>query len=101
MKSQDFMLIKCPKCNAEYLPAEIFFPKDFFGNPELIFRNGDNQIVNYTGTGMNLTETYKCNYCDVVFKVSSRINFNTSIQSDYDESYSTSLRKNNLFLQED
>ena len=101
MKSQDMFIIKCPKCNAEYLPAEIYFPKDFFGNPEQIIRDSQNQILNYTGTGMNFLETYRCNYCDVIFKVTAKINFNTAIQTDYDTTYSTSLKKNTLFLPED
>ena len=26
-------LIICPHCGTEYLPAEIYYPKHFFGNP--------------------------------------------------------------------
>ena len=33
--NKDFqeILIKCPHCNAEYLPAEIYYPDEFLGRP--------------------------------------------------------------------
>ena len=93
--------IKCPNCNAEYHPAEIFFPRDFFGEPGQIIRDQNNQIVTITGTDMNLNETYRCDFCNTTFKTISKISFNTTEQINYDKPYSSTIRKNCLFLQED
>ena len=39
--NKKFSVITCPFCGKEYLPAEIFIPKVFFGNPQIIYRNDE------------------------------------------------------------
>ena len=52
---------------------------------------------------MSLKEKYICDYCNKTFKVSAKIQFNTTINpaTDFDEDYSTPLKKKGLFLTED
>ena len=49
MKTRKFEIIECPKCGYEYLPAEIFVPKYYFGTPENIERDEHGKIINYEG----------------------------------------------------
>ena len=55
--------IKCPDCGAEYLPAEIFYPDEFFGKPNSIEKDVYGKLLFFNGNDMNLTETYRCDYC--------------------------------------
>lgn len=99
MKNQKEKVIKCPVCGCEYLPAEIFLPKPFLGNPKNIDREHlTGKILDYTGNSMNLTETYTCDRCDHTFKVTTSINFNTSELKD--SVYKTKFKKERLFLKE-
>ena len=95
------LYIKCSNCGAEYLPAEIFVPNEFFGKPQNIIRDENNQIISYNGNNMDLTDQYRCDYCGTTFKVSAKINFLTNSIINYEKEYSSSLKKNTLFLQED
>ena len=95
--------IKCPKCRAEYLTAEIFIPKSFVGEPRLIDKDESGIIQNHTGTNMNVIEHYKCDYCNTPFKIGAKIQFVTAIEEkyDFDTDYVSSLKKETLFLRED
>ena len=57
------ILVKCPHCNAEYVPSEIYLPKYFLGIPKYIHRNEENKITGITGSDMDLNETYQCDFC--------------------------------------
>ena len=47
------IVIKCPYCNAEYLPSEIIFPKEFFGTPSEILKDpATHKIISYRGNSM-------------------------------------------------
>lgn len=70
--------IKCPYCGAEYLPAEIYIPKNFFGKPFDIERDYNHKIIDYYGTSVDNKETYTCDYCNKTFKVFAKIDFTTS-----------------------
>ena len=74
-------LIICPKCHREYLPAEIFIPKAFFGNPNDIIRDVYGEILEFSGTGMDLNESYTCDTCNTTFNVTAKINFQISISN--------------------
>ena len=52
---------------------------------------------------MSLKEKYICDYCNKTFKVNGKIQFNAIINKDvdFDEDYSTPLKKKGLFLTED
>ena len=36
INDKKFDVIECPVCKAQYLPAEIYLPKNFIGNPQNI-----------------------------------------------------------------
>ena len=101
-KSKDIR-IKCPFCGAEYLPAEIFIPKCFVGNPESIDKNHYTKCIeSYFGKNMDLVERYKCDNCDTTFKVVARVQFNTIIEEelDFKKPYTTKLKTKKITLDE-
>lgn len=79
MKNRKIKVIKCPKCGREYLPAEIFYPKHFFGKVSDIIKDYSGEIIAFTGDTMNLSETYICDNCNTSFKVSAKINFDVEV----------------------
>ena len=93
MKVRKFEVIKCPKCDYEYLPAEIFVPKNFFGIPFDIERDFSGRILEYSGSSVDLIESYTCDNCNHIFKVNAKIQFNTELDrlENFDEEYSSQL----------
>ena len=102
MKPRKFETIACPSCGYEYLPAEIYIPKAYFGKPFMIERDKDGKIINYEGSSIDLFETYTCDKCNHTFRVISKIGFSTEEDKleNFDEEYSSPLYKNTLFLEE-
>lgn len=97
------LIIKCPNCEYEYLPGEIYLPEQFLGKPKNVERTIEGKIdVNY-GTNMDLEETYTCDKCGKTFKVSANVNFNTKLDifRNFDDDFSTKLYNNRLHLSED
>lgn len=99
MKTKRTELIICPKCHREYLPAEIFIPKAFFGKPTEIIRDVYGQILEFEGTSMDLNETYTCDTCNTTFNISAKINFQVEAtpEGNMDEDYTSKLKKSDLF----
>ncbi len=96
-------VIKCPNCGAEYLPVEMFIPDNFFGRPVHIERNEQNQIIDTVGYSMKTNTKYICDYCDMPFRISTKLQFSTKAETklDFDSEYITDLKKASLFLSED
>ena len=78
-KPRKFELIECPKCGYEYLPAEIFVPKYYFGHPEEITRDENGKIVSYEGTSVDLFEKFICDNCDTEFRIVSKLQLTTEL----------------------
>lgn len=96
-----FEVIKCPHCQAEYLPAEIYLPNSFLGRPYDIDKEGvSGEIRDYFGTTMDLQESYICDKCNQPFRVFATVQFNTK-GIDFNKDYKTKIRKESLFLEED
>lgn len=74
-------LIKCPYCNYQYLPGEIYDPKSFLGQPKNIVRNQEGEILGFEGIKSNLEESYICDNCDKEFIINAKITFSTSSSS--------------------
>ena len=74
--SRKLAVITCPNCGREYLPAEIFVPKSFFGMPDIIRRDSEGKIIDFLGSDMDLSENYCCDGCSKPFKVDAIISFN-------------------------
>lgn len=102
MKARKFETIACPNCGYEYLPAEIYIPKAYFGNPFMIERDQNGKLINYEGSSIDLFETYTCDKCNHIFRIISKIGFSTEEDKleNFDEEYSSPLYKNTLFLEE-
>ena len=102
MRTKKFDVVTCPICGREYLPAEIFVPKYFFGQPENISRNDYGKIENFTGKSMDTSEIYTCDTCSKSFRVQARIQFSCdSLEDTFEEEYTSSLKKEVLFLTEE
>lgn len=69
--------IICPKCGTQYLPGEIYLPKQFLGQPKYVERDFSGKILFADGGDMCLKETYMCDKCDTIFEVVANIQFNT------------------------
>jgi transposase-like protein len=65
-------IIKCPYCNREYFPAEIFMPKSFIGTAFHISE------TLYVGNDMELSESYTCDSCNSSFNVEAEVTFKVS-----------------------
>ena len=102
MKPRKFETIECPHCHYEYLPSEIYLPKLYFGKPLNIQRDTTGKILEYEGSSIDLFETYVCDKCNHTFRVAAKIGFSTEEDKleNFDEDYSTSIQKSNLFLEE-
>ena len=73
-------VVSCPKCGREYLPAEIFIPKHFFGNPDIIQRNLNGSIENFSGTSLDTDERYVCDNCNTTFNVHCELCFTSCVE---------------------
>lgn len=93
------VVITCPHCGREYLPAEIYVPNAFFGHPEDIDRNDSGKVEFYSGPGMDLTETYDCD-CGKSFRVVARVDFKSTPTEDstFEEIYTSTLHSNRISL---
>ncbi len=70
-----YKIIKCPKCNYEYLPGEIFDPKYFLGQPKDIVRNSIGEVLGFEGIEQDLTETFTCSNCGNEFDITAKLTF--------------------------
>lgn len=78
--------IRCPHCNTEYLPAEIYFPDDFLGKPYNIIKDEDGNILGFNGNDMQTVEVFTCDRCGKIFTVDASITFRTTATVDvFDE----------------
>lgn len=100
MKPRKFELIECPHCGRQYLPAEIFVPKYFFGKPKDIVRDVYGKILEYEDTSVDTCETYTCDKCNTTFDIKVRMCFLTDKNTveNMDSEYVSSVKISNLFL---
>lgn len=89
MKVRKFEIIECPQCKYEYLPAEIFIPKYYFGHPTNIERTSDGKLVSYEGSSVDLFEKFTCENCGTDFRVVSKLQLTT--QFAFTEEYISKL----------
>lgn len=77
------VVITCPKCGKEYLPAEIFIPKAFFGRPDIINRDDAGKIISYSGNSLDVSENYCCDKCNTEFEISAKISFDSYLNEEF------------------
>lgn len=92
-------IITCPNCGAEYLPAEIYYPDDFFGRPMNIEKDFRGKIQFYKGKSLTTNESYTCDYCKRKIHVTADVVFNTEIQP-FAPQHVTKFKKPGLFMDE-
>lgn len=92
-------IIRCPVCGQEYLPAELFMPSDFLGEPTEIVKRRDGVIDFYFGERPTFETEYCCDSCSSYFKVKAKVSFEATAEDDFSKEYSTKL-KTNLFKSE-
>ena len=99
MKVRKFEIVECPKCGYQYLPAEIFVPKYYFGVPTEIERDKNGKIISYEGSSIDLFEKYKCDRCNTEFRVVSKLQLTTELgfPGNFNFDYVTKLDKS-LFV---
>lgn len=93
MKQNKPLLIKCPHCGAEYLPAEIYIPTDFLPKCKDVVKDASGKFITCSAGNMNTAEEYTCDYCGHRFTVEAMLTFDTSINElhDYNYDYSSPL----------
>lgn len=64
-------IIRCPYCNREYFPGEIFMPKSFLGSA---LHLSETLCI---GSDMELQETYNCDACNSYFTVEASVTFSS------------------------
>lgn len=81
---QKLIIIQCPNCGTEYLPAEIFLPFNYFNRPFFIKKDENGKIVNQIDGEINLCESYICDTCNKKFEITSSIVFDTKLVDEED-----------------
>jgi hypothetical protein len=86
---QQLIIINCPNCGAEYLPAEVFLPFNYFNKPFFIKKDENGKILNQLDGELNLYETYICDHCNKGFEIRSKIIFDTKVieEEDFSEDF--------------
>ena len=75
--------IRCPHCNAEYIPEEIFYPNSVFNKNIKVIRDEVGKIVLIEGEySFDLNESFECECCGEVFSVLGEAKFSTSLKED-------------------
>jgi hypothetical protein len=94
--------IVCPKCGAEYLPAEVFYPEEILGSPENIIKDKKGKVEFFIGESIDFTEEFTCDICDCKFTVEGSVKFSTkeSDRAKFDEDYETVVFSKRSSLQE-
>lgn len=79
-----YVVIKCPKCGWEYLPAEIYYPDEILGKPSDILRDNNGHIVFFNGESLNLKEEFTCEHCGCTFQVNGKLDATSSVDDSRD-----------------
>lgn len=103
MKDTKTLTIRCPHCEWEYLPGEIYYPKHFLGQPKDIERTVEGNIDVYNGIEQNLEEVFYCEHCGKPFRVHAKVEYNVekAVELDFDSDYKTPLYIDRLNLKEE
>ena len=77
--------ITCPYCGYEYTPSEIYVPDNFLGKSKNIVRSAVGEVLGYEGIEPELDEIYCCDNCQNEFKISAKVTFTTSIETEKED----------------
>lgn len=72
-------VIRCPHCNAEYLPGEIYMPGSLIGQPSEIVKDSFGKIIyeDYMTESKEpcFNEAFICEYCEKPFVVEATVTY--------------------------
>jgi len=77
-------IIRCPKCNWEYLPGEIFIPSQLIGQPKDIERTVDGKIDTYYGIYPDKQEQFCCEHCGCALLIKADIKYSVTHDIEHD-----------------
>lgn len=83
-------IIKCPYCNTEYLPEEIFMGDEFLGN-RLVIKDESGKIKVIDGDEPELMSSYICDCCNKKFIVKASVSYEV-LKDDFDEEYTIKIQ---------
>lgn len=73
--------IKCPHCQASYLPGELYMPGALIGQPDEIVKDCFGKIIYHDYYSANRTpdmiEHYTCDVCGKAFVVEATVTYKT------------------------
>ena len=92
---KDIITLRCPVCNQEYLPSEVFYPEAVFGKQYDITKDNEGTIKFYLGDDPEYDEEFVCDSCMTKLKVHMKMAFDIEIDDnkDFEEEYETKLNK--------
>ena len=92
MDINEKLIIKCPHCGYEYLPNEIFYPKELLGDASNIVRDEKGKIIFHEGNNMNLKEEYVCDWCNKTFTAEIKAEIVTQKPDvDFDDDFASDI----------
>lgn len=95
---KDKYIIKCPYCGAEYTPAEIYIPDDFFVS-DTVLKDEKYKIISADSL-LNTTEEYCCDHCLKNFKISADVSFTTeTVKDDFEDDSVVVINKDRVNLE--
>lgn len=98
---KNLVTFRCPNCNTEYHPGEVFLPNYFLGQPKDMERDIEGNILWVDGIDQDLTETYICDKCNKKINIKANLSFDVKLGQDLTEDYITQKYYDRINLKED
>lgn len=76
-------VIKCPHCQAQYLPGEIYMPGALIGQHDDLVKDGFGKILyeDYAeGCAPEMIEHFTCEYCDKPFVIEATVTYKSMVE---------------------
>ena len=84
-------VIKCPHCQAQYLPGEIYMPGAIIGQPDDLVKDAVGKIIyeDYLeGRAPDMIEHFICDYCDKPFVIEATVTYK-AMEEEPEKDFST------------
>lgn len=91
---KNLVTLRCPVCNQEYMPSEIFFPDVVFGKQYDITRDNEGNIKFYLGEDQDFNEEFICESCNTKLNINMKMSFDVTTKEDnFEEEHITKIEK--------
>ena len=96
-------VLKCPHCDYEYLPGEIFIPNYVIGQPTEIERSVDGKIMVFDDLHQSNEEVFTCIKCNKTFNARANVTYETWVAQkfDFDNEYKSTVYTDRIYLKEE